>query len=269
MIFINKPQKYSPFGTNLPDCKSIPFDSGEDKINIGGIGISINSNTSVRCVGVKLNGVEYFFPNPVVFIDRTLYGPAGVFPNTSELIGNAMRSLYFNEFSLTDVPFLFTCGYDSVSLQNFTAHGIDNSSITNHNNTNAYMIYQFRDNSGNWSANYGSGSFNFAFTSSIAINSDIDPYMRCSLENISNIELKSLYTTQPDIILSGLKNNPNNVSITLTYISHLSSNFIDQLFYPVLQLGQSTNCSVFNIGAVNMSTNLKLKLQELGWFITF
>jgi len=269
MIFLNNAKTYSTYGTELPDCKSVPFDGGSNKMNIGGLGFSISTNQAVRVVGVKLDGTEYFFPNPVVFIDRTLYGTSGVLPNASELVGNAMRSLYFDEFALEEIPFLFTCGYDSVLLKNYTAHAIDNSSISGLTNTSAYMIYQFKDNLGVWGSNYGSGTYNILATASLAIESDIDPYMRCSLENILNIEIKSLYTNTPDIILSGMPINPFNITILLTYVSHLSSAFIDQLFYPVLQLGTATGCIINNIGTVNMSITLKNQLQSLGWIVNF
>lgn len=269
MIFINNGSTYSPFGTELPECKAIPFDGGTSKMNIGGVGFSTSTNLAVRIVGVKLNGTEYFFPNPVVFIDRSLYGTAGILPNASELIGNAMRSLYVDEFSLEDIPFLFTSGYDSVLQKNYTAHAIDNSSISGLTNTDAYMVYQFKNNLGVWGSNYGAGTYNILTTASLAIESDIDPYMRCSLENIKNIEIKSLFTSNPDIILSGMPDNPVGVTILLTYVSHLSSAFIDQLFYPVLQLGTATGCIVNNIGAVNMTTTLKNELQALGWTVNF
>lgn len=269
MIFLNNAKTYSVYGTELPECKSIPFDSGTHKMNIGGIGFFVHSTLAVRVVGMKLNGVEYFFSSPVVFIDRMLYGTFGIVPNASELVGNAVRSLYYDQFSLEEIPFLFTCGYDGVLGQNYTAHAIDNSSISGLNNTDAYMIYQFKNNAGVWGANYGAGTYNILSTASLAIESDIDPYMRCSLENILEIEIKSLYTTTPDIILSGMKQNPVNVTILLTYVSHLSSAFIDQLFYPVLQLGTATGCVINNIEPVNMSISLKNQLQSLGWTVNF
>jgi hypothetical protein len=130
------------------------------------------------------------------------------------------------------------------------------------------MIYQFKDNSGTWNANYN-GSFNSISTTSLAINSDIDPYARCCLSNITKIELKSLYVNQPDIILEGVKKNPSNMIIDLTYNAHLSSSFIDQLFYPILQKGAATNSKIRASGFVNMSTSLKNNLQNLGWTISF
>lgn len=266
MIFIHKAQTYSPFGTYIPECKSVPFDGGSNKMNIGGIGFSTNTNNAVRIMGIKINGTEHLFTNSIEFINRTLYGVQGVYPNASELVGNAIRTFYYDEFSMEDVPFLFTCGWDATLQKNYTAHAIDNSSITGHTNTNAYLIYQFQDNLGVWGANTGN-TYNIVSTASLAIESDIDPYMRCSLENILNIEIKSLYTTQPDIILSGVIENPVNLTIQLTYVSHLSSAFIDQLFYPILQKGNCTGCAINKVGVVNMSLTLKTQLQNLGWSV--
>lgn len=269
MVFINKAKTYSPYGTNIPECKSVPFLGSLNKMNIGGVGFLNNTNTAVRIVGVKIDTTEYFFPTPIVFLDRMVYGVAGVYPNASELIGNAMRTFYYDEFTLVDIPFLFTCGWDANLNKNYTAHAIDNSVISGHNNSDAYMIYQFKDNFGTWGTNYGSGTFNYVTTAALAIESDIDPYMVCSLENIQDIEIKSLYTSTPDIILAGVKDNPNNLEIKLTYVSHLSSSFIDQLFYPILQKGVVTNCQVTNIGPVSMSSTLKSQLQTLGWVVNF
>ena len=268
MIFIHKAQTYSPFGTFIPDCKSVPFSGGANKMNIGGLGFNSATNNAVRVVGMKINGSEQLFDSPVEFINRALYGVQGVYPKASELVGNAVRTFYYNEYSMEEVPFLFTCGWDVNLQKNYTAHAIDNSSITGHTNTSAYMIYQFQDNLGVWGANTGA-TYNILSTASLAIESDIDPYMRCSLENILAIEIKSLYTTNPDIILLGVIENPVNLNILLTYVSHLSSSFIDQLFYPILQKGTATNCTVDKIGAVYMSLSLKTQLQNLGWTVNF
>lgn len=267
MIFIGKTQRYTRYGTYLPECKAVPFDNGTNKMNIGGIGINGNSNTGVRLVGAKVNTVEYLFDNPVLIIDRLNYGVAGIVPNASELVGNAMRTLYQNEFSLIEIPFLFTCGWDEVLIKNYTAHAFDNSSISGHDNSDAYMIYQFRDIYGNWSVNYGSGTYNLVTTTSLAIESDIDPYMRCSLENIEDIEIKSVYTTTPDIILDGVADNPNNLTILLTYVSYLTEDEITQLFYPILQKGAATSCTINKIGNINMSASLKSQLEGLGWTV--
>lgn len=269
MIFIGKSQAYSKYGTYLPECKAVPFSTGSLEMNIGGIGIVAATNTAVRVVGIKIDGTERFFDVPVTFIDRNLFGVSGIYPNASELVGNAVRDLYQSEFSLTEIPFLFTCGWDVVLSRNYTAHAIDNNGVSPHNNTNAYMIYQFRDNFGNWGLNYGSGTYNNPTTASLAIESDIDPYMRCSLENIQNIEIKSLFTTTPDIILEGIKENPENLTILLTYVSYLTSDEIAQLFNPILQKGAATNCDINNIDPVNMSEALKTELETLGWSVNF
>jgi len=268
MIFIHKANKYSPFGTHIPDCKSVPFDGGANKMNIGGLGFNAATNNAVRATGIKINGSIYTFDVPVEFINRTNYGVQGIYPNASEIVGNTIRTFYYNEFGMEDVPFLFTCGWDATLQKNYTAHAIDNSSITGHTNTSSYLIYQFQDNLGVWGSNTGN-TYNLVSTASLAIESDIDPYMRCSLENISTFELKSLYTTKPDIIFLGVPDNPSNLTILLTYVSHLSSEFIDQLFYPILQKGVSTGCEVNKIGAVNMTNSLKTELQNLGWTVNF
>lgn len=269
MIFIHRPQVYTKFGTHVPDCKSVPFSSSINGMNKGGIGVLSSLHNAVRIVGARINGTDKIFPTPVNVIDRTLYGPTGIFPNASELVGNAMRTMYLDEFSLTDIPFLFTIGWDASLSRNYTAHAIDNSSISGHGNGTAYMIYQLRSNAGVWGSNYGSGTFNVVTTASLAIESDIDPYMRCSLENITDIEIKSLFTTNPDGILLGVKDNPNNLNILLTYVSHLSSAFITQLFDPILDKGVATGCEINNIGTVNMTPTLKLQLQNLGWIVNF
>lgn len=269
MFFVANAQKYSPFGTPLPPCQVTPFSSSVGGMNIGGIGILASSVIAVRIVGARINNTEHFFPTPVLVIDRLVNGIAGTYSNASELVGNAMRTLYSSVFSMSKIPFLFTIGWDVVLSKNYTAHAIDNSTITNHNNANAYMIYQFRDINGIWGSNYGNGTYNVLSTTSLAIESDIDPLMRCSLNNITNIEIKSLYTSQPDIILSGIPMNPNNINILLTYISYLSYAQIDQLFYPVLQLGAATGCSIDNFDTVNMSAGTKAQLQALGWAVNF
>lgn len=268
MIIVNNPNSYSTFGTFLPQCRSEPFSGDSYGLNIGGIGILTPSVLGVRVVGIRINLNDYFFNKPVEIIDRINYSTIGIVPNVSKLVGESVRSLYENQFSLIGVPFLFTLGWDPILMQNYTAHAIDNSDISGHDNATAYMIYQFKNNSGVWGANY-SGSYNGVSTTALAINSDIDPYVRCCLENIKKIELKSLYTQQPDVILEGIKKNPTNMTIDLTYNTHLSISFIDQLFYPILQKGTATNSKIRASGFVNMSISLKSKLQNLGWTVSF
>ncbi len=243
-----------------------PFSGGLNEMNIGGIGIGASNNLGVRVVGVRLDGQNRIFTTPVTIIDRQLYGIGGVVPSASKDVGAAVRDVYSNVFSLSNIPFLFTVGWNANALENYTAHAIDNDPDNGLNNPTAYMIYQFKDMFGVWGANYAP-SFNYLAQSSLAINSDIDPFARCALSSVKNIELKSLYTTQPDIILESMPNNPQNITITLTYMSHLSSIFMEQIFYPVIEKGVSTNCEINGSSLTNLPSTTKTNLQNLGWIV--
>lgn len=243
-----------------------PFSSLANDMNIGGIGISATNNLGVRVVGIRLDGSNRYFTLPVTIIDRFLYGLSGVVPDVSKIVGAAVRDIYTDVFSLSDIPFLFTVGWNANTLENYTAHAIDNNPDNGLNNPSAYLIYQFKNMSGVWSNDYAP-SFNYLSTSSLAINSDIDPLARCALNSVDTIELKSLFTQQPDIILDGLPSTPSNKTINLTYMSHLSIAFLDQLFFPLLQKNNVTNSEINGTTLTLLSTTTKNNLQNKGWVV--
>jgi hypothetical protein len=262
MIFIHKKQNYNEFGTNIPDCDAQSFSTDFNGINRGGISIASNTEAT-RIMGARINGQDYFFNSPVVIIDRLLYGQAGIVPDVSEKVGNAMRDLYRTEFNLTGIPFLFTCGWDTPLNLNYTSHAIDNSGISGHNNVTSYMIYQFRNNN-IWSASTGV-TYNLMGDGRLAINSDIDPRMTCALSDLKFLEIKSLFTNTPDIIMENIRNNPDDLTISLTYVTHLTEEFITRLLYPLLNKGMVNNSKIQKIGDVNLNNSLRNALIALGW----
>ena len=271
MILSANTQSYSTYGTHLPTCTTLPFIYGVNQMNLGGIGISSTNSTKVRVVGIKLNGANRYFSTPVIIIDRTLYGVGGVVPNVSELVGNAVRTIYQSVFNLTNIPFLFTVNWDSTFLKNFTSHAIDNSTHTNHNNNNCFMIYQFLNSSGVWGADYlntfNSLDSNFGPVTPLSINSDVYLYIRFALSSINKIEIASLVTAHPDIILEGLPINPIDIEINLTYLQKLSESLITQLLYPLLLKETATNCVINITGTINLNNEIKTQLQSLGWTV--
>lgn len=267
MIFISRPTEYSDYGTYLPPCDATPFNITTSAMNVGGIGISASTNRAVRVTGVRLNGTDYFFPQPVEFINRDVYNIAGVYPNASERVGKAMRDLYYNTFNLSNIPFLFTVGWNPTGSENYTAHVIDNDPINGFNNNTSFMIYQFKMNNGVWGTNI-INTYNTLSTGAISINSDVDPFMRCAIKNLKEVQLKSLYTATPDIILEGLSNTPSNLNVKLTYLEHLSLDYIDQLLYPLLKK-TPTNCTISKIGNVNLRPSTKTALQTKGYTFLF
>jgi len=268
MIFVSTPSEYSRYGTYLPECQVTPFVSTNSGVNVGGISIQSSTNRAIRVTGIYLNGTAYSFPQPVEIINRDVYGLAGVYPNVSESVGKAVRDLYSSVFSMSEKPFLFTVGWNPNANENYTAHIIDNSAITGHNNNVAYMIYQYKGNNGVWGANTGP-TYNGYGTDTPTINSDVDPIMRCALKNLKNIQIKSLYTTNPDIILEGIADNPTNLTIKFTYLEHLSTAFIDQLLYPLTQKNPAVNGQFLKIGNLNLSPSTRTTLENLNWTFLF
>lgn len=266
MIFISRPTEYSDYGTYLPSCDVTPFDITTSAMNVGGIGISSATNRAVRVTGIRLNSTDYYFPQPVEFINRDLYGLAGVHPKASENVGKVMKDLY-STFNMYNVPFLFTVGWNPIDSENYTAHVIDNSTITNLSNSSAFMIYQFKMNNGVWGANV-LNTYNTLSTGAITINSDIDPFVRCAIKDLKEVQLKSLYTETPDIILEGLSNTPSNLNIKLTYLEHLSLDYMDQLLAPLLRK-TPTNCTISRIGNVNIRPSTRTALQTKGYIFLF
>jgi hypothetical protein len=93
--------------------------------------------------------------------------------------------------------------------------------------------------------------------------------MRCALKNLKNIQIKSLYTTNPDIILEGIADNPTNLTIKFTYLEHLSTAFIDQLLYPLTQKNPAVNGQFLKIGNLNLSPSTRTTLENLNWTFLF
>lgn len=266
MIFISRPTEYSDYGTYLPQCDATPFDISTSAMNVGGIGISSATNRAVRVTGIRLNGTDFYFPQPVEFINRDVYGLAGVHPKASENVGKVVRDFY-STLNMYNIPFLFTVGWNPTDSENYTAHVIDNNVANGLSNNVAFMIYQFKMNNGIWGSNILS-TYNTLSTGAITINSDVDPFMRCAIKNLKEVQLKSLYTETPDIILEGLSNTPSNLNVKLTYLEHLSLDYIDQLLAPLLRK-TPTNCTISKIGNVNIRNSTRTALQTKGYVFLF